>query len=94
MQMLRKALASAKERVDTLHVIRIRKEKMERENGREDLSFLHLISQKKKKTLEWEMSYFLLLLLKVSSRTDGGYSVIDRYKCLVVTVKAISSHLK
>jgi hypothetical protein len=49
MQMLRKALASAKERVDTLHVIRIRKEKMERENGREDLSFLHLISQKKKR---------------------------------------------
>ena len=30
----------------------------------------------------------------VSSLTDGGYSVVDRYICLVVTVEAISSALK
>jgi hypothetical protein len=30
----------------------------------------------------------------VSSRTDGGYSVVGRYICLVVAVEAISSVLK
>lgn len=50
------------------------------------------------------MSYFFLTFFffyvngkinaNVSSLTDGGYSVVGRYICLVVTVEAISPALK
>ena len=43
------------------------------------------------------LSFFFYLNGKmnanVSSLTDGVYSVVDRYICLVVTVEAISSEL-
>ena len=88
-----------KKQVETLH-IRIIKEKIEQENGTKR-KLLILNKKKKKETFKMGNVFFFCFFYangninsKVSSRTDGGYSVIERYKCPVVTLEAITFQLK